>query len=212
MARFQEKEKVLSKHPKLEKALFWSLMGVFAAITVALIVIIVLIIIGPQDKEEEKEFEETYSTAELITFEELAEILDNDTTSMPADTVYVYIYSPDYTKGENDEIINEDENTSVRNMINSCITAYADEEDGDCVFYVINITTDENEAYLSENSSFLTSNNIPTTNPVVIAISSSANGIAVVDSVDANEEIGEFVIYLENNVLGKKTYSEYSNQ
>ena len=187
-------------------------MGVFAAITVALIVIIVLIIIGPQDEEEEKEFEETYSTAELITFEELAEILDNDTTSMPADTVYVYIYSPDYTKGENDEIINEDENTSVRNMINSCITAYADEEDGDCVFYVINITTDENEDYLSKNSSFLTSNNIPTTNPVVIAISSSANGIAVVDSVDANEEIGEFVIYLENNVLGKKTYSEYSNQ
>ena len=97
-------------------------------------------------------------------------------------------------------------------MINSCITAYADEEDGDCVFYVINITTDENDDYLSKNSSFLTSNNIPTTNPVVIAISSSANGIAVVDSVDANEEIGEFVIYLENNVLGKKTYSEYSNQ
>ena len=212
MARFQEKEKVLSKHPKLENALFWSLMGVFAAITVALIVIIVLIIIGPQDEEEEKEFEETYTKAELITFEELADILDNDTTSMPADTVYVYIYSPDYTKGENDEIINEDENTSVRNMINSCITAYADEEDGDCVFYVINITTDENEKYLSENSSFLTSHNIPTTNPVVIAISSSANGVAVVDSVDANEEIGEFVIYLENNVLGKKTYSEYSNQ
>ena len=208
MARFQEKEKVLSKHPKLEKALFWSLIAVFAAIAVALIVIIVLMIIGPKDDEnEEVTYDETYETAELITFEKLAEILDNDSTSMPADTVYVYIYSPDYTRGEDDEIINEDELDNVRGKINECVTAYDGEEGGECEFYIINVLAKENADYLANNASFLTSNGIPTTNPVIITISNTNNGIAVVESYDANDEVGEFVNYLHEKVLGKVAYT-----
>ena len=208
MARFQEKEKVFSKHPKLEKALFWSLIAVFAAIAVALIVIIVLMIIGPKDDEnEEVTYDETYETAELITFEKLAEILDNDSTSMPADTVYVYIYSPDYTRGEDDEIINEDELDNVRGKINECVTAYDGEEGGECEFYIINVLAKENADYLANNASFLTSNGIPTTNPVIITISNTNNGIAVVESYDANDEVGEFVNYLHEKVLGKVAYT-----
>lgn len=208
MARFQEKEKVFSKHPKLEKALFWSLIAVFAAIAVALIVIIVLMIIGPKDDEnEEVTYDETYETAELITFEKLAEILDNDSTSMPADTVYVYIYSPDYTRGEDDEIINEDELDNVRGKINECVTAYDGEEGGECEFYIINVLAKENANYLANNASFLTSNGIPTTNPVIITISNTNNGIAVVESYDANDEVGEFVNYLHEKVLGKVAYT-----
>ena len=94
MARFEEKEKVFKNHPKLEKALFWSLVGLFSLIAVAAIVIIVLMIIGPQDKDEEEEitYEETYKNAELITFEDLENILDKDVDSELSDgcnTIYV---------------------------------------------------------------------------------------------------------------------------
>ncbi len=134
-------------------------------------------------------------------------ILDNDSTSMPADTVYVYIYSPDYTRGEDDEIINEDELDNVRGKINECVTAYDGEEGGECEFYIINVLAKENADYLANNVSFLTSNGIPTTNPVIITISNTNNGIAVVESYDANDEVGEFVNYLHEKVLGKVAYT-----
>ena len=212
MARFQEKEKVFSKHPKLEKALFWSLIALFAALAVALVVIIVLMIIGPKDDEDEKiTYEETYKTAELLTYEELAKCLDNDIEWLPdgVETVYVYLYSPDYTKGEDGEIINEDELDGLRAKINECITAYSGDEDNNgCAFYVINTLAEENTDYIASNSSFLSTHGIESTTPALLAIANTKDGISIVEDiyadVESGHEVGEFINYLTTNVIGKE--------
>ena len=190
MARFEEKEKVFKNHPKLEKALFWSLVGLFSLIAIAAIVIIVLMIIGPQDKDEEEEitYEETYKNAELITFEDLENILDKDVDSELSDgcnTIYVYVYSPNYDKTENDVLINEDELDSVRTQVNACIDAYGKEVKNNSAFFVINVTTEDNK-----DSNFLANNgfSISDTTPLLLVITTGADAFEIdkEKSVDGN--------------------------
>ena len=192
MARFEQKEKVFKNHPKLEKALFWSLVGLFSLVAVAAIVIIVLMIIDPSDSDEEEEvtYEETYKedVAKLITFKDLEIILDKDQDSVLSDdcnTIYVYVYSPNYAKGENDEIINEDELERVRTQVNACIDAYGKEVKNNTAFFVINVEDKDNKG---SNFLSLYGFSITDTTPVLLVIKTGKNAfeIDMEKSVDGN--------------------------
>lgn len=166
--------------------------GVLFAVLIAGIVLLIVWLVQKNKNSGDKEFDETYPTAKLITYEDLAGILDNDTRSeYMAGTVYVYLYSPDYETYPIGKV------EGVQNAVNACIAAYKDYapegEYADYAFYVINTSTKENKTYITEHSSFLTDNNITTSDstnfPRVIEITGSETGISVKNTYYTQGEI-----------------------
>lgn len=147
MARIEQKS-VKSKN-LVNKILLWCAVGFLAAVLVASIVILILWLVG--DKEEEKEFVEKFETAEIITFEELELMLNDEEYSELIDkntNVYVYVYTPDYEANETA--------SKLHDKVLETVNAYnevKDENGNEYAFFVVNVTAEENVDYLADNSS-----------------------------------------------------------
>ena len=131
----------------LNKVLLWCAVGFLAAVLIASIVIVVLWIVG-NNEDDDKEFVEIYETAETITFDDLALMLDNDEHSELIDkhgTIYVYIYSPEEHNAD------DDTDTTAERLhakVTECVDAYNAIKDtnSSVAFYIINTTHEDNES------------------------------------------------------------------
>jgi hypothetical protein len=148
MARIEQKS-VKSKN-LVNKILLWCAVGFLAAVLVASIVILILWLVG--DKEEETEFVEKFESAEIITFEELEEMLDEEGKYSELleknQNVYVYVYTPDYEANETA--------SKLHDKVLETVNAYNEVKDAsgnEYAFFVINVTAEENVEYLEENAS-----------------------------------------------------------
>ena len=146
MARIEEKRK-----EKLSSTIgTWIVVGILCAVVITGIVLGVIYLVEELNKDDEsQEFEEQYPNAELITFEELDNLLDNATQSdiEVNDTIYVFVYSPDYETYEDGE--------KLEDAVNSVIDA----ETG--IFYVINVESEDNSDFSIDSSEFLSQEGLP---------------------------------------------------
>jgi hypothetical protein len=164
MARIEEKRK-----EKLSSVIWtWVVVGVLSAVVLTGIVLGIIYLVDQSNKDDDnKEFEEQYPNAELITFEELDNLLDNATQSdiEVTDTIYVFVYSPDYetySKGE-----------ELEETVNKVVAA----ETG--IFYVINVESEDNSGYSIESSEFLSQEGLPSNYPYLLVVKHGANGIEI---------------------------------
>ena len=199
MARAEERN-TNSNKKTIKLVLSWTAIGVLIAVAVTLLTILIVYLVKKnKPDDEEKTFDETYPTAELIDLSDLALLVDNNANSgdLYAATVYVYVYSPDY---ETYPMGNEQD---IKDRVNECIDAYSERDDA-CAFYVVNVTTEDNKEYLASNSSFLTDNGIDISNgPCLVVIGSTSNGLEIVETYVTK---GEIVNHLVLDVLNKKPY------
>ena len=167
MARIEEKTK-----EKLSSVIWtWVVAGVLSAVVITGIVLGIIYIIDLNNKDDDnKEFEEQYPSAELITFKELDNLLDNATQSdiEVNDTIYVFVYSPDYetyTKAE-----------QLEDAVNKVINA----ETG--VFFVLNVESKDNSGYSVDSSEFLSQEGLPSSYPYLLVITQGTNGIEIAEN------------------------------
>ena len=158
MARIEEKS---TKAKSIaSKVLLWASVGFLAAVLVAAIVILILWIVDKNKEDEENEFVEIYTTAEIITLDDLDLMLDNDQFSPIIDKhgkIYVYIYSStDHNSEDDTETAAEKHQANV----NKCVEKYnaLKATDNSVAFYVINVAHEDNEdsSLLSQYSSGVT--------------------------------------------------------
>ena len=164
MARIEVKNK-----EKLASVIWaWVVIGVLSAVVLTGIVLGVIYFVEQANKDDDdKEFEEQYPNAEFITFEELDNLLDNATQSdfEVVDTVYVFVYSPDYETYANGE--------KLEGTINDVIA----DETG--IFYVLNVESEDNSDFSIDSSEFLSQEELPSKYPYLLVIKHGANGIEV---------------------------------
>ena len=166
MARIEEKTK-----EKLSSVIWtWVVAGVLSAVVITGIVLAIIYIIDlNKNDDDEVEFEEQYPSAELITFEELDNLLDNATQSdiEVNDKIYVFVYSPDYetyAKGEElEEAVNE----------------VIDAETG--IFFVLNVESKDNSGKSADSFEFLSQEGLPSGYPYLLVISQGTNGIEIAE-------------------------------
>ena len=166
MARIEEKTK-----EKLSSVIWtWVVAGVLSAVVITGIVLSIIYLIDlSKNDDDDAEFGEQYPNAELITFEELDNLLDNATQSdiEVNDKIYVFVYSPDYeTYAKGEELVDD---------VNAVIAA----ETG--VFYVINVESEDNSGYSISSSEFLSQEGLPSGYPYLLVISQGANGIEIAE-------------------------------
>ena len=166
MARIEEKRK-----EKLSSVIWtWVVAGILSAVVITGIVLGIIYIIDLNNADDDDaEFEEQYPSAELITFEELDNLLDNATQSdiEVNDKIYVFVYSPDYetySKGE-----------ELKDHVNAVIDA----ETG--IFYVINVESEDNSGYSVDSSEFLSQEGLPSSYPYLLVITQGTNGIEIAE-------------------------------
>lgn len=169
MARIEEKS--IDKKEVVNKVVIGLVITFLSLIVITSIVILILWLVGKN--EDDANFEEKFPTANLISFEDLNLILDNDEHSELLEgkqEIFIYIYSPDYE--ENDE---ESVAAGVHEYVESCASAYKD-FDGEFSFYVVNVTEEENKEYLSENPNFLSSYGLDIEYPFLLVCGPLADG------------------------------------
>ena len=164
MARIEEKRK-----ENLSSVIWtWVVVGILSAVVITGIVLGIIYIIDLNNQDnDDTEFEEQYPSAELITFGELDNLLDNATQSdiEVVDTVYVFVYSPDYETYPNGE--------KLEDTINGVIA----DETG--IFYVLNVESEHNSDFPIDSSEFLSQEELPSKYPYLLVIKHGANGIEV---------------------------------
>ena len=144
MARIEVKEKGKNI---VNKLLLGIAVGFLAAVLVGAIVITVLILTNKDDEPEEKEVVEMFPTAQLITYDDLLLIENNDEKSSILDgkvQIYIYVYNSDYETYEDAE--------KLHDRVAECVAAYntyleeTADEDEVFGFYIINAAEEENSA------------------------------------------------------------------
>ena len=166
MARIEAKRK-----EKLSNTIgTYIVIGILSAVVLVGIVLGVIYIVDKLNNDDEgQQFEEQYPNAELITFAELDNLLDNATQSDIefTDTIYVFVYSPDYetyAKG-----------AELEEQVEAVIAAKTG------IFYVVNVEAEENKGYSVESSEFLSQEGLPSNYPYLLVINQSENGIEVAE-------------------------------
>jgi len=169
MARIEEKS--IDKKEVVNKVVIGVVVTFLSLILVASIVILILWLV--EKNENESEFEEKFPTGELISFEELNLILDNDEHSELLEgkqEIFIYVYSPDYEEDDEESVA-----AGVHDYVESCINAYKEFE-GEFSFYIVNVTEEENVEYLNENPNFLSSYGLDIDYPFLLVCGPLADG------------------------------------
>ena len=186
MARVKNK-KPISKE-LLKKILLGVGITICSAVAVTVIVILIIWIVRYFDKpSDEKEYKEAYENAELLTYEELEDMLDNDTHSgLASISTYIYVYSPDFDKYENGD------NAEYKSLVDQCISSYASATNEDYSFYVLNVASEDNE---SASTDFLQDclgeevSSIPSDTPYLMIITNTSNGPKITSILTKSGEI-----------------------
>lgn len=191
MARIQEQvQKTKEKKEFAKNATFWVFLAFVVAALAAAVILIILYFTNKDKPAEEKTFDETYPSAELIDFTDLENILDNDVMSSYAKgVIYIYVYSPDYDAYDPDgegALVATGAREDVKQAVNNAITANASTTK-DVAFYVINILSENNKSY---SGSVLTDNSIDMTDgAALIVIKPSSSGVSVSEQYTTKGEI-----------------------
>ena len=159
MARIEEKRK-----ENLSSVVWtWVVVGILSAVVITGIVLGILYIIDLNNKDDDDtEFAEQFPDAQLITFAELDNLLDDATQSDiqfgdgedGVSTIYIYVYSPDYETYSNGAEL-EDAVSAVIGLSN---------------FYVINVEAEDNSGYSIDSSEFLSQVGLPSGYPYLLAV------------------------------------------
>ena len=157
MARIETKKK-----EKLSNIGSWIIIGILSAVVITGIVLTIIYFVGLNNADDEKSFDEQYPDAELITWEDLDDVLNPYTISdiQVNGEIYVLVYSPDYETYPNGEKISD--------KVNACIDAEVD------TLYVLNVEAEDNKD--SSASSFEYLSALPSGYPYLLVITSE-NGI-----------------------------------
>ena len=128
MARIETKKK-----EKLSNIGSWIIIGILSAVVITGIVLTIIYLVGLNNADDEKSFDEQYPDAELITWEDLDDVLNPYTISdiQVNGEIYVLVYSPDYETYPDGEKISD--------KVNACIDAKVD------TLYVLNIEAEDNK-------------------------------------------------------------------
>ncbi len=142
MARIEVKNK-----EKLSSVIgTWVVFGILAAVVITGIVLgIIYLVELNSDSDDDVEYEEQYPNAQLITWEELNDVLDPYTISdiKVNGEIYVLVYSPDYETYPNGEKISD--------KVNAAVDAELDN------FYVINVEAEDNKDTSASDFEYLSS-------------------------------------------------------
>ena len=169
------------KKEKLSSVIWtWIVVGVLSAVVITGLVLGIIYLVELGNEEEEKTFEEQYPTATLITYEDLNQILEAGEKSKyhVLGNIYVLVYSPDYESFPNGK--------KITDYVNNAITAYnaaveADEA-GEKVynaFYVLNVTSEDNEGHSISEYANLSS--LSTNYPYLLVISAENGEYEIVE-------------------------------
>jgi hypothetical protein len=157
MARIETKKK-----EKLSNIGSWIIIGILSAVVITGIVLTIIYLVGLNNADDEKSFDEQYPDANLITWEDLNDVLNPYTISdiKVNGEIYVLVYSPDYETYPNGEKISD--------KVNACIDAKVD------TLYVLNVEAEDNKDSSAGSFEYLTG--LPSGYPYLLVITSE-NGI-----------------------------------
>lgn len=157
MARIETKKK-----EKLSNIGSWIIIGILSAVVITGIVLTIIYLVGLNNADDEKSFDEQYPDANLITWEDLNDVLNPYTISdiQVNGEIYVLVYSPDYETYPNGEKISD--------KVNACIDAKVD------TFYVLNVEAEDNKDTYASSFEYLSA--LPSGYPYLLVITSE-NGI-----------------------------------
>ena len=157
MARIETKKK-----EKLSNIGSWIIIGILSAVVITGIVLTIIYLVGLNNADDEKSFDEQYPDAELITWEDLDDVLNPYTISdiQVNGEIYVLVYSPDYETYPNGEKISD--------KVNACIDAKVD------TLYVLNVEAEDNKDTYASSFEYLSE--LPSGYPYLLVITSE-NGI-----------------------------------
>ena len=157
MARIETKKK-----EKLSNIGSWIIIGILSAVVITGIVLTIIYFVGLNNADDEKSFDEQYPDANLITWEDLNDVLNPYTISdiQVNGEIYVLVYSPDYETYPNGEKISD--------KVNACIDAKVD------TLYVLNVEAEDNKDSSASSFEYLTE--LPSGYPYLLVITSE-NGI-----------------------------------
>ncbi len=160
MARIETKSK-----EKLSSVIgSWIVIGVLSAVVITGIVLAIIYFVGLSNTEDEKTFDEQYPDANLITWEDLNDVLNPYTISdiKVNGEIYVLVYSPDYETYPDGEKISD--------KVNAAVDAEVD------TLYVLNVEAEDNEDTSASSFEYLSDKGLPSGYPYLIVITSE-NGI-----------------------------------
>ena len=157
MARIETKKK-----EKLSNIGSWIIIGILSAVVITGIVLTIIYFVGLNNADDEKSFDEQYPEANLITWEDLDDVLNPYTISdiRVNGEIYVLVYSPDYETYPNGEKISD--------KVNACIDAKVD------TLYALNVEAEDNKDSSANSFEYLTE--LPSGYPYLLVITSE-NGI-----------------------------------
>lgn len=157
MARIETKKK-----EKLSNIGSWIIIGILSAVVITGIVLTIIYLVGLNNADDEKSFDEQYPDANLITWEDLNDVLNPYTISdiKVNGEIYVLVYSPDYETYPNGEKISD--------KVNACIDAKVD------TLYVLNVEAEDNKDTYASSFEYLSE--LPSGYPYLLVITSE-NGI-----------------------------------
>ena len=157
MARIETKKK-----EKLSNIGSWIIIGILSAVVITGIVLTIIYLVGLNNADDEKSFDEQYPDANLITWEDLNDVLNPYTISdiQVNGEIYVLVYSPDYETYPNGEKISD--------KVNACIDAKVD------TLYVLNVEAEDNKDTYASSFEYLSE--LPSGYPYLLVITSE-NGI-----------------------------------
>ena len=159
MARIETKKK-----EKLSNIGSWIIIGILSAVVITGIVLTIIYFVGLNNADDEKSFDEQYPEANLITWEDLDDVLNPYTISdiQVNGKIYVLVYSPDYETYPDGEKISD--------KVNACIDAEVD------TLYVLNIEAEDNKDTSASAFEYLSDKGLPSGYPYLLVITSE-NGI-----------------------------------
>jgi hypothetical protein len=159
MARIETKKK-----EKLSNIGSWIIIGILSAVVITGIVLTIIYFVGLNNADDEKSFDEQYPEANLITWEDLDDVLNPYTISdiQVNGEIYVLVYSPDYETYPDGEKISD--------KVNACIDAEVD------TLYVLNVEAEDNKDSSASAFEYLSDKGLPSGYPYLLVITSE-NGI-----------------------------------
>ena len=164
MARIEEKRNNKSKKNLGNKIWTGIVVTVLTSVVIGGLIIGAIMLFGNKDEEtEEKEYDELFPNAELITFEDLDSIFDIYTPNQDLlvdGVIYVFVYSPEYVE-------NLEEGTSeykyyydyILPSVNKAVEYFGESYEGHDAFYVINTLSEDNEGLSATGENLTAYNN-----------------------------------------------------
>ena len=142
----------------------WIIIGILSAVVITGIVLTIIYLVGLNNADDEKSFDEQYPDAELITWEDLDDVLNPYTISdiQVNGEIYVLVYSPDYETYPNGEKISD--------KVNACIDAKV------ATLYVLNVEAEDNKDTSASAFEYLSDKGLPSGYPYLLVITNE-NGI-----------------------------------